>query len=185
MPAPIIDLASVSRTFTGPAGATHALEDVSLSVEPGEFVSIIGPSGCGKSTLVRIVGDLVEASTGTVRVNGKTPRQARLDRDYGIVFQTPVLYDWRTVVENVRLPLEVAGRSRAECAERPVALLRLVGLEAFARHYPGQLSGGMQQRVSIARALALQPSILLMDEPFGALDEMTRERLNIELLNVW
>jgi NitT/TauT family transport system ATP-binding protein len=158
---------------------------VSLAIEAGEFVSIIGPSGCGKSTLLRIVGDLVEPSAGVVRVNGKTARQARLDRDYGIVFQTPVLYDWRTVRENVELPLELAARSRRERQERPRALLRLVGLEAFAEHRPWQLSGGMQQRVSIARALALNPPILLMDEPFGALDEMTRERLNLELLQVW
>src|SRR5262249_36259683 len=150
-----------------------------------EFVSIIGPSGCGKSTLLRIVGDLLEPSTGVVWVNGKTCRQARLDRDYGIVFQTPVLYDWRTVLENVRLPLELARRPRDERDEHPPALLRLVGLEAFRDHYPWQLSGGMQQRVAIARALALNPSILLMDEPFGALDEITRDRLNLELLQVW
>jgi NitT/TauT family transport system ATP-binding protein len=184
MGGPIIDLVGVGKTFESRAGTTVALRDVTLCVEPGEFISIIGPSGCGKSTLLRIVGDLVEPSVGTVRVNGKTARQARLDRDYGIVFQTPVLYDWRTVVDNVRLPLELAGRSRTERDDRPRALLRLVGLEAFGGHYPWQLSGGMQQRVSIARALALHPSIILMDEPFGALDEMTRERLNLELLQV-
>jgi NitT/TauT family transport system ATP-binding protein len=182
--APIIELGDIGKTFTSRAGVTEALRGVSLTIEAGEFVSIIGPSGCGKSTLLRIVGDLVEPSTGTVRVNGKTARQARLDRDYGIVFQTPVLYDWRTVRENVELPLELAGRPRREREERPRALLRLVGLEAFAGHRPWQLSGGMQQRVSIARALALNPAILLMDEPFGALDEMTRERLNLELLQV-
>jgi len=184
MSAKIIEVAGIGKTFVSRAGATEALRDVSLSVDAGEFVSVIGPSGCGKSTLLRIVGDLVEPSEGLVRVNGKTSRQARLDRDYGIVFQTPVLYEWRTVIENVRLPLELAGRPRAERAERPRALLRLVGLEAFRDHYAWQLSGGMQQRVSIARALALSPSILLMDEPFGALDEMTRERLNLELLHV-
>ena len=181
----IIDVRGVGKVFAGRAGATEALRDVSLAIDSLEFVSIIGPSGCGKSTLLRLVGDLDEASTGTVAVNGKLPRQARLDRDYGIVFQTPVLYDWRTVLENIRLPLEVVGRPRAEREERPRALLRLVGLEGFANHYPWQLSGGMQQRVAIARALALNPSILLMDEPFGALDEITRERLNLELLNVW
>jgi NitT/TauT family transport system ATP-binding protein len=185
MNSPIIEAVGVGRTFTSRAGATEALRDVSLSIEAGEFASIIGPSGCGKSTFLRIVGDLVEPSTGSIRVNGKTARQARLDRDYGIVFQTPVLYDWRTVLDNVRLPLELAGHPRAEWSERPRALLRLVGLEAFRDHYPWQLSGGMQQRVSIARALALNPPILLMDEPFGALDEMTRERLNKELLQVW
>ncbi len=181
----IIDIRGVGKVFAGRAGATEALRDVSLAIDSQEFVSIIGPSGCGKSTLLRLVGDLDEPSTGTVTVNGKLARQARLDRDYGIVFQTPVLYDWRTVLENIRLPLEVVGRPRAEREERPRALLRLVGLEGFANHYPWQLSGGMQQRVAIARALALNPSILLMDEPFGALDEITRERLNLELLNVW
>jgi len=184
MPTPIIEFAGVGKTFESRAGATEALRGISLAVEAGEFVSIIGPSGCGKSSLLRIVGDLVEPSAGTVRVNGKSARQARLDRDYGIVFQTPVLYEWRTVLENVQLPLELAGRPRAERRERPPALLRLVGLEEFAGLYPWQLSGGMQQRVSIARALALNPSILLMDEPFGALDEMSRERLNQELLQV-
>jgi NitT/TauT family transport system ATP-binding protein len=182
---PIIDVRGVGKTFATRAGATEALRDVSLAVDSREFVSIIGPSGCGKSTLLRLVGDLAEPSTGTISVNGKPPHQARLDRDYGIVFQTPVLYEWRTVLENVRLPLEVIGRPRGEREERPRALLDLVGLEGFANHYPWQLSGGMQQRVAIARALVLNPSILLMDEPFGALDEMTRERLNLELLNVW
>ena len=181
---PIIDVLGVGKTFTSRAGTTEALGDVTLSIAAGELVSIIGPSGCGKSTLLRIIGDLVAPSTGGVRVRGKPPRQARLDREYGIVFQTPVLYDWRTVVENVRLPLELAGRPRAERETKPLALLRLVGLDEFRHHYPWQLSGGMQQRVAIARALALGPSILLMDEPFGALDEMTRERLNLELLHV-
>ena len=180
----IIEIDGVGKTFGERTGAVEALRGISLVVERGELISIIGPSGCGKSTLLRIVGDLVEPSTGTVRVNGKTPRAARLERDYGIVFQTPVLYDWRTVLENVELPLELAGRPRAERHARGARLLRLVGLEAFARHHPWQLSGGMQQRVAIARALALDPAILLMDEPFGALDEMTRERLNAELLSV-
>jgi NitT/TauT family transport system ATP-binding protein len=181
---PIIEITGVGKTFESGAVRTEALRDVSLSVAAGEFLSIIGPSGCGKSTLLRIVGDLVPPSTGAVRVNGKTPSQARLDRDYGIVFQTPVLYDWRTVADNVRLPLELAGRPRDERETRPRALLRLVGLDGFEEHRPWQLSGGMQQRVAIARALALHPAILLMDEPFGALDEMTRERLNLELLTV-
>jgi NitT/TauT family transport system ATP-binding protein len=180
----MIDLCAVQKTFESPAGAIEALAEISLRVDAGEFVSIIGPSGSGKSTLLRIVGDLVEPSAGAVRINGKSARQARLDRDYGIVFQTPVLYEWRTVLENVRLPLEVTGRPRAERESRPPALLRLVGLESFRDHHPSELSGGMQQRVSIARALALRPAILLMDEPFGALDEMTRERLNQELLAV-
>jgi len=185
MGVPIIEIVDVGKSFSGRTGATEALRAVSLSVDAGEFISVIGPSGCGKSTLLRIVGDLVEPTSGVARVNGKSARQARLDRDYGIVFQTPVLYDWRTVLENVQLPLELAGRPRQERDARPLALLRLVGLEDFRGHFPWQLSGGMQQRVSIARALALSPSILLMDEPFGALDEMTRERLNLELLQVW
>ena len=181
---PIIVLQGVGKTYSSQAGETPALLDVSLAVEQGEFVSLIGPSGCGKSTLLRIVADLVAPSTGTATVNGKPPEAARLDRDYGIVFQAPVLYDWRTVEANVRLPLEVAGRPRDERDERVRALLRLVGLDGFRRHYPWQLSGGMQQRVAIARALVANPAILLMDEPFGALDEMTRERLNGELLSV-
>lgn len=181
----IITVHGVGKVFPVGAGTTHALDDISMTIEPGEFVSIIGPSGCGKSTLLRIVGDLVEPSTGTVTVKGKTPHQARLDRDYGIVFQTPVLYEWRSVLRNVELPLEVMGRPRAEWDGRAEAMLQLVGLQAFRGHYPWQLSGGMQQRVAIARALVFNPSILLMDEPFGALDELTRERLNLELLSIW
>jgi NitT/TauT family transport system ATP-binding protein len=180
----IIALEGVSKTYPSQAGETEALHDVSLAVEKGEFVSLIGPSGCGKSTLLRIVGDLVAPSAGSIIVNGKAAEAARLDRDYGIVFQTPVLYDWRTVDANVGLPLEVIGRPRPERDRHVRALLKLVGLDAFRRHYPWQLSGGMQQRVAIARALVTNPAILLMDEPFGALDEMTRERLNGELLNV-
>jgi NitT/TauT family transport system ATP-binding protein len=180
----IIELEGVSKTYPSRAGVTEALRDVSLAVERGEFVSLIGPSGCGKSTLLRLVGDLVPPSAGTVTVNGKSPHQARLDRDYGIVFQAPVLYDWRTVEANVCLPLEVMGSPRPERDGRVRTLLRLVGLDAFRRHYPWQLSGGMQQRVAIARALVTNPAILLMDEPFGALDEMMRERLNLELLNI-
>ena len=181
----IISVRGVSKSFGRGAGTTDALRDVSMSVAPREFVSIIGPSGCGKSTLLRIVGDLIEPTSGTVTVKGKPPRQARLDRDYGIVFQTPVLYEWRTVLRNVELPLEVMGRPRGEWAPRATDMLSLVGLAAFHHHYPWQLSGGMQQRVAIARALVFNPSILLMDEPFGALDELTRERLNLELLNIW
>jgi NitT/TauT family transport system ATP-binding protein len=146
---------------------------------------LIGPSGCGKSTLLRIIGDLIEPSGGTVVVNGKTARQARNDRDYGIVFQDPVLYDWRTVAKNVALPLEMAHWSRQKRAARVKKMLELVELTGFENHRPWQLSGGMQQRVSIARALSFDPALLLMDEPFGALDEMTRERLNMELLQIW
>jgi NitT/TauT family transport system ATP-binding protein len=148
-------------------------------------VSLIGPSGCGKSTLLRLIGDLTQPSAGEIRVNGKPPRQARLDRDYGMVFQAPVLMDWRTVAKNIELPLEIMGFPRAERARRAADLLRLVELEGFEAHHPWQLSGGMQQRVAIARALAFDPKLLLMDEPFGALDEMTRERMNLELMKIW
>jgi NitT/TauT family transport system ATP-binding protein len=184
-PAAMITVQHVSQRFGAGAVRTLALHDVSLTIAPGEFVSLIGPSGCGKSTLLRIIGDLITPTEGEVRVNGKTPREARLARDYGIVFQSPVLYDWRTVRRNVELPLEVMGYPRREWTERAARMLRLVGLEQFHAHYPWQLSGGMQQRVSIARALAFSPPILLMDEPFGALDELTRERMNQELLAIW
>ena len=166
-------------------GRTVALEDISLDIAQGEFISLIGPSGCGKSTLLRLVGDLLAPTEGTILVNGKPAHQARLDRDYGMVFQAPVLFDWRTVEANVRLPLELFGTPRAERDARVQEMLELVELGGFTRHYPSQLSGGMQQRVAIARALAFQPALLLMDEPFGALDEMTRERLNQELLGIW
>jgi NitT/TauT family transport system ATP-binding protein len=162
-----------------------ALKDVSLHIAPGEFVSLIGPSGCGKSTLMRLVGDLDQPTAGRISVKGKTPQQARLERDYGIAFQSPVLYDWRTVRKNVELPLEVMGYTRQERRERAQAVLQMVGLGDFGHLFPWQLSGGMQQRVAIARALVFEPSILLMDEPFGALDEMTRERMQSELLNIW
>lgn len=166
-------------------GRTVALEGIDLSVAPREFVSLIGPSGCGKSTLLRVVADLVAPTVGSVEVNGKPAHQARIDRDYGMVFQAPVLFDWRTVEANVRLPLEVQGASRADRERRVREMLELVELSGFTRHYPHQLSGGMQQRVAIARALSFQPKLLLMDEPFGALDEMTRERLNAEVLRIW
>jgi NitT/TauT family transport system ATP-binding protein len=169
----------------GSPDVVRALHEVSLSVGRRELVSLIGPSGCGKSTLLRLIGDLLTPTSGSLVVNGKSPRQARLARDYGIVFQQPVLYDWRTVEQNVQLPLEVMNAPKAERQARAAQLLKLVGLEEFARRYPWELSGGMQQRVSIARALSFRPAVLLMDEPFGALDEMTRERLNRELLNVW
>jgi NitT/TauT family transport system ATP-binding protein len=178
-----VALRGVSMVFG--AGGVRALQSVDLDVRPGEFVSLIGPSGCGKSTLLRLIGDLLAPTAGTITVNGKSPRQARLSREYGIVFQQPVLYDWRTVAQNVQLPLEVMRVPTPQRRARGEQLLRLVGLSEFAERYPWQLSGGMQQRVSIARALSFQPSLLLMDEPFGALDEMTRERLNRELLGVW
>jgi NitT/TauT family transport system ATP-binding protein len=189
-PAPhVVRLSGIGKSFRA-AGArggseTVALSDISLDISRGEFVSLIGPSGCGKSTLLRVIGDLTQPTAGTVEVNGKPAGQARLDREYGMVFQAPVLFDWRTIEDNVRLPLELFGYGKPEQAERTREMLDLVGLTEFARHRPYQLSGGMQQRVAIARALAFSPSLLLMDEPFGALDEMTRERMNSEVLSIW
>jgi NitT/TauT family transport system ATP-binding protein len=185
MSEPIISFERVNKVYPRAEGPVTALHDVSLSIGQGEFVSLIGPSGCGKSTLMRLIGDLEQPSGGSLRVKGKTPQQARLDRDYGIVFQAPVLYDWRSVRKNVELPLEIMGYAPRERQERAMALLRLVGLAEFGDSFPWQLSGGMQQRVSIARALSFNPSIVLMDEPFGALDEITRERMQDELLTIW
>jgi NitT/TauT family transport system ATP-binding protein len=179
----VVELTGVGKTFA--RGGTVALDGIDLAIEQGELVSLLGPSGCGKSTLLRIVGDLVEPSSGTVKVNGKTAHQARLDRDYGIVFQAAVLFDWRTVTKNIALPLEMQGWSRGRRTKRVQELVDLVELGGFEGHYPWQLSGGMQQRVAIARALSFSPALLLMDEPFGALDEMTRERMNMELLDIW
>ena len=183
MSGPVVSLRDVTKSFG--AGGVTALQSIDLDVHPGEFVSLIGPSGCGKSTLLRVVGDLVQPTSGEVVVNGKSARRARRDGDYGIVFQDPVLYDWRTVAKNIALPLELLGWSTAKRTERVDELLQLVELQGFGGHHPWQLSGGMQQRVSIARALSFSPALLLMDEPFGALDEMTRERLNGELLRIW
>jgi NitT/TauT family transport system ATP-binding protein len=183
---PVVRIAGVDKVFArGDQAVTKALEGIDLEIQSGEFVSLIGPSGCGKSTLLRIVGDLISPSTGTVTVNGKTAERARRDRDYGMVFQAPVLFDWRTVEDNVKLPLEILGQDAATRTARAREMLELVELGDFMKHHPYQLSGGMQQRVAIARALAFQPSILLMDEPFGALDEMTRERMNSEVLRIW
>jgi len=179
----VVSVSGVTKTF--PRGNVTALQDIDLALTHGEFVSLIGPSGCGKSTLLRVIGDLVEPTAGTVTVNGKTARQARIDRDYGIVFQDAVLFDWRTVAKNIALPLEMVGWDRDRRKARVEEMLDLVELGSFAEHHPWQLSGGMQQRVSIARALSFEPALLLMDEPFGALDEMTRERLNLELLSIW
>jgi NitT/TauT family transport system ATP-binding protein len=177
----VVQIKEVTKQF----GPTTALESIELEIEEREFVSLIGPSGCGKSTLLRIIGDLIQPTSGTALVNGKSARQARIDRDYGIVFQDAVLYDWRTVAKNIALPLELARWGRKRRAAKVEEMLELVELGGFESHYPWQLSGGMQQRVAIARALSFDPALLLMDEPFGALDEMTRERLNIELLNIW
>ncbi|MCB0062578.1 MAG: ABC transporter ATP-binding protein [Caldilineaceae bacterium] len=182
----IVTLTNVSKIFNAQGGnQTVALQDISLTIEPGEFVSLIGPSGCGKSTLLRLVGDLLSPTTGTVQVAGKSAHQARLDQDYGMVFQAPVLLEWRTILKNVMLPMELRGASQQEQKTRALQLLELVELQGFEHHYPWQLSGGMQQRAAIARALAIHPKLLLMDEPFGALDEMTRERMNLELHRVW
>jgi len=178
----VVELEGVRKTFDG---GTTALVDIDLAIGEREFISLIGPSGCGKSTLLRIIADLIKPSGGVARVNGKPAHQARADHDYGIVFQDAVLYDWRTVARNIGLPLELAGWDRKRRAERIAEMLELVELGSFADHHPWQLSGGMQQRVSIARALSFDPPLLLMDEPFGALDEMTRERLNAELLQIW
>ena len=179
----VVALRNVTKEF-GQGGVT-ALDSIDLELNPGEFVSLIGPSGCGKSTLLRIVGDLIQPSQGEVVVNGKPAHQARLDRDYGIVFQDAVLYDWRTVAKNIALPLEMLGWDRGRRITRVREMVELVDLAGFEDHHPWQLSGGMQQRVAIARALSFDPALLLMDEPFGALDEMTRERLNLELLHIW
>jgi NitT/TauT family transport system ATP-binding protein len=182
----IISIQNISKIFRSADGVmVHALEDINLEVKKGEFISLIGPSGCGKSTLLRIIGDLIQPSSGTVLVNGKPAAQARKDRDYGMVFQSATLYEWRTVTKNVQLPLEIMKYPKAIREQRAREMLEMVELSEFANKYPWQLSGGMQQRVSIARALAFEPKILLMDEPFGALDEMTRERMNNELLRIW
>ncbi|OQY83456.1 MAG: sulfonate ABC transporter ATP-binding protein [Chloroflexi bacterium UTCFX4] len=181
----VVSISSVNKVFGKAPNQTIALQDINLAIEPGEFISLIGPSGCGKSTLLRIIGDLISPSNGVVLVNGKPAPQARENREYGIVFQAPVLFDWRTVEKNVQLPLEIMGQTPSERAARANEMLELVELTGFQKHYPYQLSGGMQQRVSIARALSFNPPLLLMDEPFGALDEITRERLNAELLAIW
>jgi NitT/TauT family transport system ATP-binding protein len=175
----------VTKVFNhGRTDEVAALSEVDLTVADGEFVSLIGPSGCGKSTLLRLIADLIAPSTGTVTVAGQDAGTARREQGYGIAFQQAGLFEWRTVLRNVELPLELRKMSRADRKARALEMLELVGLTDFAGHYPAQLSGGMQQRVAIARALAVSPPLLLMDEPFGALDEMTRERLQAELLGI-
>ncbi len=177
------DIGMVYRTNDG--RDVTALTGVTLDIEKGEFVSLVGPSGCGKTTLLRIIADLLTPSSGEIKISGESPHDARLKRRYGIVFQSAVLYEWRTVKKNIMLPLEIMHVPLKEQSERAEKMLELVGLTEFANHYPHQLSGGMQQRVGIARALAIQPEILLMDEPFSALDEFTREKLHIDLLKIW
>ena len=180
-----VNVAAASKIFNkGTAKQVDALLDVDLIVEPSEFISLIGPSGCGKSTLLRLIANLLEPTSGTVTVNGKSASQARLDQDYGMAFQQAGLFDWRTVAKNIELPLELKGWDKARRTSRATEMLELVKLPEFASLYPWQLSGGMQQRIAIARALAAHPQILLMDEPFGALDEMTREYMQGELLRI-
>src|SRR4051812_46337983 len=181
----VIDIRNLSLTFQTADTPVHALSDIDLQVRAGEFVSLIGPSGCGKTTLMRIVADLEQPTGGVALVNGMTPQEARRKRAYGYVFQAPALYPWRNVLGNVTLPHEIFGLSKSEREDKAKRYLELVGLSGFEKKFPWQLSGGMQQRVSIARALSFDPAILLMDEPFGALDEITRDRMNEELLSIW
>jgi NitT/TauT family transport system ATP-binding protein len=180
-----VEVRGLSKVFNvGRPDAVEALVDVDLVIRPGEFVSLIGPSGCGKSTQLRLIANLTEPTTGQVLVNGKPAKAARLDQDYGMAFQLAGLFEWRTVTKNVELPLELKGWDKAKRRSRALEMLELVKLSEFAEHFPWQLSGGMQQRVAIARALAAHPPLLLMDEPFGALDEMTREHMQTELLRI-
>ncbi len=184
-PTPLIAVEDLSLIFDTGDGAVHALSHVSLDIRPGEFISLIGPSGCGKTTLLRVIADLEQPTGGRITVKGLTPREARLQRSYGYVFQAPALYPWRTVGRNIALPLEIMGFSKAERQARVEAGLGLVDLTGFGNKFPWQLSGGMQQRASIARALSFDPDLLLMDEPFGALDEIVRDKLNEQLLRLW
>ncbi len=181
----VLDIQHLALTFVTNDGPVEALSGIDLKVRRGEFVSLIGPSGCGKTTLLRVIADLERATSGSISVNGVTPEQARLARAYGYVFQAPALYPWRTVARNVALPLEIMGLGVIEREGRIARNLELVNLTGFERKYPWQLSGGMQQRASIARALALEADLLLMDEPFGALDEIVRDHLNEQLLGLW
>jgi NitT/TauT family transport system ATP-binding protein len=180
-----VEVRNVSLTFETSDGKVDALSDVSLQVADGEFVSFIGPSGCGKTTMLRVIADLQQPTSGTLLVNGVSAEQARLERRYGYVFQAPALFPWRTIEKNLKLPLEIMGFSDSEQQQRAKRYLALVNLTGFERKFPWQLSGGMQQRVSIARALSFDPALLLMDEPFGALDEIVRDHLNEQLLQLW
>ena len=182
---PAVQVRRASVVYAAADAPVHALSEIDLDIAQGEFVSLIGPSGCGKTTLLRVIADLEPISAGEVLVNGLTPHQARLARAYGYVFQAPALFPWRTVLGNVMLPLQIQGRPKAEAEAVAREQLGRVGLTGFERKYPWQLSGGMQQRVSIARALGFEPKILMMDEPFGALDEITRDGLNEQLQQLW
>lgn len=184
-PRTIVDVRHLSLTFKAADKPVVALDDINLAIRSGDFVSLIGPSGCGKTTLLRAIADLEKPTDGEIRVDGMTPEGARLKRAYGYVFQAPALYPWRTVERNVTLPLEIIGLDKTERARRAAEQLDLVGLKGFEKKFPWQLSGGMQQRVSIARALSFAPELLLMDEPFGALDEITRDHLNLQLAELW
>jgi len=184
-PSPVIQATDLDLTFHTNDGPVHALKGVSLDIEKGEFVSFIGPSGCGKTTFLRVMAALEKPTGGSITVNGMTPDEARRKRAYGYVFQAAGLYPWRTIEKNIKLPLEIMGFDRAEQERRVNNVLQLVDLEGFGKKYPWQLSGGMQQRASIARALAFDADILLMDEPFGALDEIVRDHLNEQLLQLW
>ena len=182
---PVISAKKLSLTFPSNDGPVHALSQVDLDINEGEFVSFIGPSGCGKTTFLRVVADLETPTGGEITVNGKSPHEARMGRDYGYVFQAPALLPWRTVEKNVGLPLEIIGMGAKEKAEHIKRTLEMVNLTGFEKSFPWQLSGGMQQRASIARALAFDADLLLMDEPFGALDEIVRDHLNEQLLKLW
>lgn len=181
----VVSARNLSLTFETNDGPVHALSNVDLSVGKGEFVSFIGPSGCGKTTFLRVVADLEQPTSGEISVNGMTPEEARMARAYGYVFQAASLYPWRTIEKNIALPLEIMGYSAADARERIASTMELVNLTGFEKKYPWQLSGGMQQRASIARALAFDADLLLMDEPFGALDEIVRDHLNEQLLKLW
>ncbi len=181
----VISARNLDLTFQTDDGPVHALKDVSLDVEQGDFISFIGPSGCGKTTFLRVMADLEQPTGGTITVNGTSPEEARMARAYGYVFQAAGLYPWRTIGGNIQLPLEIMGYDKADMAERVARVLELVELGGFEKKYPWQLSGGMQQRASIARALAFDADLLLMDEPFGALDEIVRDHLNEQLLHLW
>ncbi|MAW45342.1 MAG: sulfonate ABC transporter ATP-binding protein [Marinovum sp.] len=182
---PKISAKSVDLTFSTNDGPVDALKDVNLHINEGDFVSFIGPSGCGKTTFLRVLADLERPTGGTVEINGVSPKIARESRAYGYVFQAPGLYPWRSIGKNIKLPLEIIGLSKHEQSERVKRVLKLVDLQDFENKFPWQLSGGMQQRASIARALAFDADILLMDEPFGALDEIVRDHLNEQLLDLW
>ncbi len=182
-----IDIKNLSVKFPDKNGGepVEALRNINLEIEPGEFVSLVGPSGCGKTTLLRTIADLQQPTSGTISIGGLTPREVRLQQKFGIVFQNPVLYEWRTVRRNVCMPMEIMGIPKPERTKRVTQMLELVGLYNFGKKHPHELSGGMQQRVGIARALALRPKILLMDEPFSALDEFTKEKLHLDLQGIW